>query len=97
MWPSRVDKRIFADDFVNVLLEKWKIDALGYASAKMSRRIVGLAKTSDIETLEPNLRVGAARGVLRSAQMIIRERAISTDISHITGKVLAILNEVKTK
>ena len=97
LWPSRVDKRIFADDFVNVLLEKWKIDALGYASAKMSRRIVGLAKTSDIETLEPNLRVGAARGVLRSAQMIIRERAISTDISHITGKVLAILNEVKTK
>lgn len=97
LWPTRADKRVFSDEFLDNLLAKWKRDSLGFAAAKMIRRIVGLAKTSDIETLEPALRVGAARGVLRSAQMIIRERDKGTDLNHITRNVLAVLSENITK
>ena len=57
---------------------------------------MGLAKTSDIETLEPAERIGAARGVLRSAQMAIRERHINTDLNSLTLKVRKIIDEVRT-
>lgn len=97
LWPTRVDKRVFSDELLDVLLEHWKADALGFAAAKMTRRIVGLAKTSDIETLEPALRTGAARGVLKSAQYIVRERHNTTDIARITSVVVMILNENATR
>jgi len=96
LWPSRVDKRIFTDQLLDQLIKKWKVDALGFAAAKMTRRIVGLAKTSDIETLEPAQRVGAARGVLRSAQMIVRERHNDSDIAKISNKVEELMQSVKT-
>ena len=96
LWPSRVDKRVFSDQMLEDLLAQWKVDAIGFAAAKMVRRIVGLAKTSDIETLEPNLRIGAARGVLRAAQMAIRERHSNTDIPSLTQKIRVIIEEVRT-
>ena len=96
LWPSRVDKRVFNDQLLEDLLAQWKVDAIGFAAAKMVRRIVGLAKTSDIETLEPELRVGAARGVLRAAQMAVRERHSNTDIPSLTKKVRKILDDVRT-
>lgn len=96
LWPSRVDKRVFSDQLLEKLLNQWKVDAIGFAAAKMVRRIVGLAKTSDIETLEPELRVGAARGVLRAAQMAVRERHSNTDIPSLTKKVRKIIDEVRT-
>ena len=96
LWPSRVDKRIYTDQLLDELIKQWKVDALGFAAAKMTRRIVGLAKTSDIETLEPAEREGAARGVLRSAQLIIRERHVDTDITKISNKVAELMNSVKT-
>lgn len=96
LWPSRVDKRVFTDRLLEELLAQWKVDAIGFAAAKMVRRIVGLAKTSDIETLEPELRIGAARGVLRAAQMAVRERHSNTDISSLTKKIRKIIDEVRT-
>ena len=96
LWPSRVDKRVFSDQLLEELLAQWKVDAIGFAAAKMVRRIVGLAKTSDIETLEPNLRIGAARGVLRAAQMAVRERHSNTDIPSLTQKIRVIIEEVRT-
>ena len=38
----------------------------------MSRRIVGAAKTKDIETLPEDVREGAARGVLLAARRFVR-------------------------
>ena len=96
LWPSRVDKRVFSDQLLEELLAQWKVDAIGFAAAKMVRRIVGLAKTSDIETLEPNLRIGAARGVLRAAQLAVRERHSNTDIPSLTQKMRKIIEEVRT-
>jgi len=96
LWPNRIDKRIFSDELLESIISKWKVDALGFACAKMCRRIVGLAKTTDIESLETSARIGAARGVLQSAQMIIRERLNNPDISHVTEQVLLILKKTKT-
>ena len=96
LWPNRADKRVFSDQFLEEQMTQWKIDAVGFASAKMVRRIVGLAKTSDIETLEPQLRIGAARGILRSAQMAIRERHSNIDLTLLTKKIREILEETRT-
>jgi 5-methylthioribose kinase len=96
LWPTRVDKRVYTDEFFEVLLKQWKLDAIGFEEKKMTRRIVGLAKASDIETLEPTQRIGAARGVLQAAQKLIRERHINTDISILTVQVRKIMTETRT-
>jgi 5-methylthioribose kinase len=97
LWPTRQDKRVFSDRLLDDLMVSWKEDAFGFASAKMARRIVGLAKTSDIETLDPNVREGAARGVLRSAQMLIRERHNHLNVAMMTEKVKSIMQEARTE
>ncbi|MCA0296216.1 MAG: S-methyl-5-thioribose kinase [Actinobacteria bacterium] len=73
-WPSRRDPRVWDDDFLAGLLATWRSEAWLFAAAKMSRRIIGAAKTRDIESLPPNLREGAARGVLRVARTLVLER-----------------------
>lgn len=73
-WPDRLDKRVWGEPFLEELLATWQQEAWLFAAAKMSRRIVGAAKTTDIETLPEELREGAARGVLRMARQVVRER-----------------------
>jgi 5-methylthioribose kinase len=75
---GRVDPRMFGDDLREHLLATWRAEAWLFGAAKMTRRIVGLAKTTDIETLPPPLREGAARGVLRIARRWVRERGIDS-------------------
>jgi len=96
LWPTRVDARVFNDELLDVLMAKWKEEAFGFAAAKMARRIVGLAKTSDIETLEPALREGAARGVLQAAQMLVRARHDHESVTNMTAQVKAIMESVRT-
>jgi 5-methylthioribose kinase len=75
---GRVDPRMFGDDLREHLLATWRGEAWLFGAAKMTRRIVGLAKTTDIETLPPPLREGAARGVLRTARRWVRERDVDS-------------------
>jgi 5-methylthioribose kinase len=73
-WESGlVDPRMFRADLREHLLTTWRGEAWLFGAAKMTRRIVGLAKTTDVETLPPPLREGAARGVLRTARRWVRE------------------------
>lgn len=75
-WESGLaDPRMFRADLREHLLSTWRGEAWLFGAAKMTRRIVGLAKTTDIETLPPPLREGAARGVLRTARRWVREHA----------------------
>ena len=74
LWPTRVDPRVWHEELEEYLLAHWREDAWLFAAAKMARRIVGLAKTSDIETLEPEVRAAAARAVLATARAAVRER-----------------------
>lgn len=73
-WPSRLDPRVWGEVFLEDLLATWRSEAWLFAAAKMSRRIIGAAKTRDIESLPENLREGAARGVLRVARRLVVER-----------------------
>ncbi|WP_109471962.1 S-methyl-5-thioribose kinase [Ornithinimicrobium cavernae] len=72
-WPDRLDPRVWREPFLEELLATWQQEAWLFAAAKMSRRIVGAAKTTDIETLPEGLREGAARGVLRTARQGVGE------------------------
>lgn len=92
LYPTRGDARVWKDGLLDFLIDKWRRDMWLFAAAKMSRRIVGLAKAADIETLEPDLREGAARGVLRLARQLVTERQKDSDPSRfvaLAGNILA--------
>lgn len=72
-WEARRDARVFTDRFGSDLVERWQQEAGLFCAAEMMRRTVGMAKVADVETLPEELRVGAARGLLRSAQALVRE------------------------
>ena len=97
LWPTRVDKRVFTDELLEDLINTWRSDTLGYAGAKMARRIVGLAKTSDIETLEPNVREGAARAVLQIARKTTKERELAKSWSTLAKEAAEIMQKTATK
>jgi 5-methylthioribose kinase len=97
LWPNRVDKRVFNEEMFENLMQTWRSDAQGYAGAKMARRIVGLAKTSDIETLEPNLREGAARAVLQMARLSTKERNLGKSWKNIAQQFETIIEKTVTK
>ena len=95
-WPNRVDPRLWDDDFLEKLLARWRSESWLFAAAKMSRRIIGAAKTKDIETLEPELREGAARGVLRMARAAVRERHNDSSPRHFRELAEWLLVEART-
>lgn len=96
LYESRVDPRVWKEEMLEDRLAEWKSDAWLFAAAKMSRRIVGLAKAADIETLEPGLREGAARGVLELSRQLVRERNSDTSTSSFEALALETLTKHKT-
>lgn len=82
-WPDRLDPRVWHDEALERLLAHWMEDAWLFAAAKMARRIVGLAKTTDIETLDPEIREGAARSVLAVARAAVRDRSTDPQPAHL--------------
>ncbi|MCV2393061.1 S-methyl-5-thioribose kinase [Actinotalea sp. M2MS4P-6] len=71
-WPERRDARVWRDSFLESRIADWQAESWLFAAAKMSRRIVGAAKVTDVQTLPEELRVGAARGVLAAARAVVR-------------------------
>ncbi|MDP8957998.1 MAG: S-methyl-5-thioribose kinase [Actinomycetota bacterium] len=91
LWPQRVDG-FFSDRFLEAWLARTLADAVGYGGCKAIRRIIGLAKVSDIQTLEGDQHVAAATAVLRAARRWILERASLGEpehLSQVTDQVLA--------
>lgn len=74
LWPSRLDPT-WTDGLLDAWLAKVAVDTVGFAGAKANRRIIGLAKVTDIEQLPPTEHVAAATIVLRTASRWIRDRA----------------------
>jgi 5-methylthioribose kinase len=72
-WPDRVD-HFFSDDFLEEWIRAVWRDSIGFGGCKAIRRIVGLAKVSDIESLKGAEHVAAATMVLRTAHRWIVER-----------------------
>jgi 5-methylthioribose kinase len=93
-WPDRLDRRVFTDGVRERLLAHWLEDAWLFAAAKMARRIVGLAKTSDIETLDPDVRPAAARAVLRTARQAVRARHVDPAAARFVDVAGGVIHEV---
>ena len=91
LWPSRLDPRVWGDEVLEQLLAGIRDDAAVFAAAKAIRRIVGFAKASDIETLPPALREGAARGVLRAGRALALTRHGIADVDALAVETLATL------
>lgn len=89
-YDDRPDKRVWKEGMLEDRLSQWKRDAWLFAAAKMSRRIVGLAKVADLELLDPSLRIGAARGTLNLARTLVAKMEDSTSIE----SYMAIANEI---
>ncbi|KQP57561.1 S-methyl-5-thioribose kinase [Agreia sp. Leaf283] len=97
LWPSRLDPRVWGDEVLESLLAEFRQDAAVYAGAKAIRRIIGFAKASDIETLDPVLREGAARGVLRAGRALVLERRALDTVEALSAETAAILASTVTR
>jgi 5-methylthioribose kinase len=95
-WPERVDPRVYTDGVLEDFIAKVQLDGVGFGAAEAMRRIVGLAKTADIETLEPGLREGAARGVLRASRMMATTRHADRSAAGIAARAHEILLATRT-
>ena len=97
LWPRRLDPSVFTDGTLEDFIAKVALDGIGFGAAEAMRRIVGLAKTSDIETLPPELREGAARGVLRASRMMATTRHADSTASGIATRAGEILLATRTR
>lgn len=73
LWPTRRDET-WTDGFLDAWLAQVAKDTIGFAGCKANRRIIGLAKVTDIQELPHPEHVKAATIVLRTASTWIRER-----------------------
>ena len=73
LWATRPDAT-WTGSFLDSWLVQVEKDSLGFGGCKAIRRIVGLAKVSDIETLPPGEHATAAAIVLRTASTWIKDR-----------------------
>ncbi len=73
LWPDRLDKT-WTDSFLDAWLAQVEQDTIGFGGCKANRRIIGLAKVTDIQELPHDEHVKAATMVLRTASTWIRER-----------------------
>ena len=96
LWPTRLDPRVWGDEVLDALLASIRDDAAIFAAAKAIRRIIGFAKASDIETLPPELREGAARGVLRAGRDLALTRHGIADVDALAAESLATLRPAAT-
>lgn len=73
LWPER-SETFLTDGFLDAWLGAVLRDATGFAGCKANRRIIGLAKVADIESLEGDQHTAAATAVLRIGRRLILER-----------------------
>jgi 5-methylthioribose kinase len=73
LWPERTQGG-FSDAFLDTWLRHVWHDAVGFAGCKAIRRVVGLAKVSDLETLEAGDHLTASEATLKTAATWIKTR-----------------------
>jgi 5-methylthioribose kinase len=80
LWPERLDKT-WTNSFLDAWLAQVQKDTIGYGGCKANRRIIGLAKVTDIQELPHEEHVKAATMVLRTASTWIRDRDTLATVS----------------
>jgi 5-methylthioribose kinase len=91
LWPQRHDPRVLDDDVLEDLLDEIGVDALAFAAAETTRRIIGFAKVTDVESLPEGPRVGAARGALAAARLLAHEPARRPDPRLLAARIGEVL------
>lgn len=94
-WPRTLfeDQGQPSDAALAALLARVQTDALGFAGAKMARRILGLAGVADLETIEPpGLRAACERGALAMARALVVEREAIATVAAAGERARAILS-----
>lgn len=91
LWSTRVDAPKYPDLALAPWLDSIRSDGLGFAGCEATRRIVGLAKVTDIETLDPQEHLIASTAVLRGAQHLLvhRTEPVDTAVAALSGFVVA--------
>ena len=95
LWATRPDTT-WTDSFLDSWLIQIEKDSIGFAGCKAIRRIIGLAKVSDIETLPENQRAVAATIMLRTASTWIKDRDQLATIAASNGVFDSVVEEVMT-
>lgn len=80
LWATRPDVT-WTESFLEAWLAQVLEDAIGFAGCKATRRVIGLAKVSDIETLPHPEHVEAAAIVLGTARLWIKLRGSMDSIA----------------
>ena len=73
-WPQRQSPAKYPDSFLGWWLRRIRSDALGFAGCEAARRTIGLAKVSDLESLDDAGYVPAAETMLRLSRLLLVER-----------------------
>jgi 5-methylthioribose kinase len=93
-WPRALfeDQGQSSEPALEAVLARVQIDALGFAGAKMARRILGLAGVADLETIErPALRAACERRALAMARALVVEREAIGTVAGACERARAIL------
>jgi 5-methylthioribose kinase len=73
-WPRRHSPGKYPDSFLAWWLRRIRSDALGFAGCEAARRTIGLAKVSDLESLDDAGYASAADTMLRLSRLTLVER-----------------------
>jgi 5-methylthioribose kinase len=96
LWPTRVDAPKYPDLALSPWLDSIRSDGLGFAGCEATRRIIGLAKVTDIETLDPPRHLTASTAVLRGAQHLLVHRAEPVDAAVAALSEVVVRSSVRT-
>ncbi|MDQ6659033.1 MAG: S-methyl-5-thioribose kinase [Actinomycetota bacterium] len=75
LWPSRRSPEKYPNAFLRQWLDAIGVDAFGFAGCEAARRIVGLAKISDVEALTGEQHQRAATAILQLSRLTLVSRA----------------------
>lgn len=74
-WSGRTDSRKYPDSLLEQWLQSIRQDAFGFAGCEAARRVIGLAKISDLESLPDEQYRRAADAVLELSRVLLVDRS----------------------
>ncbi len=75
LWPNRESPGKYPDAFLRAWTDSIRVDAAGFAGCEAARRVIGLAKISDLESLSGEQHRRTATAILRLSRLLLVERA----------------------
>jgi 5-methylthioribose kinase len=74
LWPKRRCPEKYPDAYLTSWLDLIRRDGFGFAGSEAARRTIGLAKVSDLESLDDDAYASAGTTMLRLSRLLLVER-----------------------